>query len=149
VPHYLNVRTAWCTPFITSSFPSPQRKHYKRLSLAIESSDLSCPLTTMAPSTFGATAQAPVITEAHPKDPYQYQLGFGNRFASEALCVLSVLLLAQLIQAPSFICARTGPVPYRRVRICPRRSSMTFTLKAYVFPLSTHFSLFPLSRAVY
>ncbi|KAJ2926805.1 hypothetical protein H1R20_g10263, partial [Candolleomyces eurysporus] len=39
----------------------------------------------MAPSTFGATAQAPVITESHPNDPYQYQLGFGNRFASEAL----------------------------------------------------------------
>ena len=57
----------------------------------------------MAPSTFGATAQAPVITEAHPKDPYQYQLGFGNRFASEALCVLSVLLLAPLIQAPSSV----------------------------------------------
>lgn len=39
----------------------------------------------MPPSTTGATAQGAYITKAYPKDPYQYQLGFGNRFASEAL----------------------------------------------------------------
>ncbi|KAF5349996.1 hypothetical protein D9756_009226 [Leucocoprinus leucothites] len=39
----------------------------------------------MPPSTTGATAQGAYITKAYPKDPYQYQVGFGNRFASEAL----------------------------------------------------------------
>jgi homogentisate 1,2-dioxygenase len=36
-------------------------------------------------SASGATAVGPFITEATPNDPYQYQVGFGNRFASEAL----------------------------------------------------------------
>jgi homogentisate 1,2-dioxygenase len=33
----------------------------------------------------GASAQAPIVTRPTPEDPYMYQTGFGNRFASEAL----------------------------------------------------------------
>ncbi|KXN84859.1 Homogentisate 1,2-dioxygenase [Leucoagaricus sp. SymC.cos] len=39
----------------------------------------------MPPSTTGATAQGSFATKATSKDPYRYQVGFGNRFASEAL----------------------------------------------------------------
>jgi len=35
----------------------------------------------------GATAQGAFATKPCPKDPYQYQVGFSNRFASEALYV--------------------------------------------------------------
>ncbi|KII95684.1 hypothetical protein PLICRDRAFT_96456 [Plicaturopsis crispa FD-325 SS-3] len=33
----------------------------------------------------GATANAPFSTTPTPQDPYRYQVGFGNRFASEAI----------------------------------------------------------------
>ncbi|KAH9949789.1 homogentisate 1,2-dioxygenase [Amylocystis lapponica] len=36
-------------------------------------------------SIHGATAQSAYSTTATEKDPYQYQVGFGNRFASEAI----------------------------------------------------------------
>ena len=32
-----------------------------------------------------ATAKSSYITASTEKDPYQYQVGFGNRFASEAV----------------------------------------------------------------
>ncbi|CAI0652737.1 unnamed protein product [Colletotrichum noveboracense] len=43
------------------------------------------PKVSDPPSTFGATARHPFSTEPTPKDPYTYQVGFGNRFASEAI----------------------------------------------------------------
>ncbi|KAF9448554.1 homogentisate 1,2-dioxygenase [Macrolepiota fuliginosa MF-IS2] len=36
-------------------------------------------------ATSGATAQTAFATQPHAKDPYKYQVGFGNLFASEAL----------------------------------------------------------------
>ena len=39
----------------------------------------------MADIRTGATAQGPFVTQATKEDPYVYQGGFGNRFASEAL----------------------------------------------------------------
>lgn len=36
-------------------------------------------------TTSGATAQATFATTPTPSDPYHYQIGFGNRFASEAI----------------------------------------------------------------
>lgn len=36
-----------------------------------------------------ATAKSSCISKTTVKDPYQYQFGFGNRFVSEALWVLS------------------------------------------------------------
>ena len=33
-------------------------------------------------------AKPSYMTASTEKDPYQYQVGFGNRFVSEALCVL-------------------------------------------------------------
>jgi homogentisate 1,2-dioxygenase len=33
----------------------------------------------------GATAKSAFTTEPTPEDPYAYQVGFGNRFASEAV----------------------------------------------------------------
>ncbi len=35
--------------------------------------------------THSVTAQSSYITKSTEKDPYQYQVGFGNRFASEAV----------------------------------------------------------------
>jgi len=34
---------------------------------------------------YNATAKSSYITASTEKDPYQYQVGFGNRFASEAV----------------------------------------------------------------
>ena len=39
----------------------------------------------MAPTKKTVTAQAAFLTETTEQDPYHYQQGFGNRFASEAL----------------------------------------------------------------
>ena len=39
-------------------------------------------------STSGASAQSAFYVSSTEKDPYKYQVGFGNRFASEAMCVL-------------------------------------------------------------
>lgn len=36
-------------------------------------------------ATTGATAKNAFVTKPAEKDPYQYQVGFGNRFASEAM----------------------------------------------------------------
>jgi homogentisate 1,2-dioxygenase len=33
----------------------------------------------------GATAQSALLTTPTKQDPYRYQQGFGNRFASEAM----------------------------------------------------------------
>jgi len=35
--------------------------------------------------TFGASARAAFVSTATPEDPYVYQVGFGNRFATEAM----------------------------------------------------------------
>jgi hypothetical protein len=34
------------------------------------------------------TAKSSYVVASSEKDPYQYQVGFGNRFVSEALCVV-------------------------------------------------------------
>jgi homogentisate 1,2-dioxygenase len=39
----------------------------------------------MAGSTFGASARAAFATTPTAEDPYVYQVGFGNRFATEAV----------------------------------------------------------------
>lgn len=39
----------------------------------------------MSTPTTGATAKGAFITTVSDKDPYIYQVGFGNRFASEAM----------------------------------------------------------------
>uniref|UniRef100_A0A0W0EXK0 homogentisate 1,2-dioxygenase n=1 Tax=Moniliophthora roreri TaxID=221103 RepID=A0A0W0EXK0_MONRR len=39
----------------------------------------------MSQTTFGATANGAFSTTPSEKDPYKYQVGFGNRFASEAI----------------------------------------------------------------
>lgn len=44
-------------------------------------------------STSGATAQAAFSTKPTEKDPYRYQVGFGNNFASEALCAFFVIFI--------------------------------------------------------
>lgn len=36
-------------------------------------------------ATFGASATVPFTSPATASDPYTYQVGFGNRFASEAV----------------------------------------------------------------
>lgn len=38
-------------------------------------------------TTFGASARAAFATTPTPEDPYVYQVGFGNRFATEAMYV--------------------------------------------------------------
>ncbi|KAF9881833.1 homogentisate 1, 2-dioxygenase [Colletotrichum karsti] len=43
------------------------------------------PRVSDPPPTFGASAQHAFSTDPAPKDPYTYQVGFGNRFASEAV----------------------------------------------------------------
>jgi len=40
---------------------------------------------TMPLNASGASAKGSFATRPHDKDPYQYQVGFGNLFASEAL----------------------------------------------------------------
>jgi hypothetical protein len=39
------------------------------------------------PSNFGAAAVQTFATTPRPDDPYRYQTGWGNRFASEAVYV--------------------------------------------------------------
>jgi homogentisate 1,2-dioxygenase len=39
----------------------------------------------MATATFGASARASFTATPDSKDPYRYQVGFGNRFATEAM----------------------------------------------------------------
>jgi len=39
----------------------------------------------MVATTFGASAQVALSTTPTPEDPYRYQVGFGNRFATEAM----------------------------------------------------------------
>jgi len=71
----------------------------------------------------GATAQGAFATKPYSKDPYQYQVGFGNRFASEALYV-PLHGLSEFL-----ICADQGF--YLMLRIIHRRSNMVFTTKRY------------------
>lgn len=40
-------------------------------------------------SASGTSAQGSFVIRSEEKDPYQYQVGFGNRFASEAMYVLN------------------------------------------------------------
>ena len=65
----------------------------------------------------GATAQNAYSTEPTEKDPYVYQVGFGNRFASEAMCVRSLGMtreFADFIQ-PRGASARTESTPEEQV----------------------------------
>ena len=66
-----------------------------------------------------STAQGAFSVSATEKDPYQYQVGFGNRFASEAMYVNSITFLSPCINesAVQELCLAH--------RITPRRSSMT------------------------
>ena len=40
-------------------------------------------------SASGTSAQGSFVIRAEERDPYQYQVGFGNRFASEAMYILN------------------------------------------------------------
>lgn len=42
----------------------------------------------MASATSGCSARSSFATTPTPEDPYVYQTGFGNRFATEALLVV-------------------------------------------------------------
>ncbi|KAK7751895.1 hypothetical protein SLS62_006196 [Diatrype stigma] len=42
-------------------------------------------IATIAPPLAGASARGSFTTEPTPADPYRYQIGFGNRFATEAI----------------------------------------------------------------
>ena len=42
-------------------------------------------IVPVAATTFGASAAGPRTTAPNEKDPYRYQLGFGNYFSSEAV----------------------------------------------------------------
>ncbi|RDW80198.1 homogentisate 1,2-dioxygenase [Coleophoma cylindrospora] len=47
--------------------------------------DITMPDSTAPSSTFGASSSSPFVTPPTATDPYTYQTGFGNRFASEAI----------------------------------------------------------------
>ncbi|THH13886.1 hypothetical protein EW146_g6398 [Bondarzewia mesenterica] len=68
----------------------PSRRCLRRL--AVVRSPLPAFRNTITPSNaryissnHGVTAKSSYITSTSDKDPYQYQVGFGNRFASEAI----------------------------------------------------------------
>jgi len=48
----------------------------------------------MSNKTFGASAAGGFATQPTKEDPYKYQVGFGNRFASEAMWVIIGLCLS-------------------------------------------------------
>lgn len=68
------------------------REEMHHYSLALVPSVVECnpSLSNMPFSASGATAQGAYATTPTEKDPYTYQVGFGNRFASEALYVFSL-----------------------------------------------------------
>jgi hypothetical protein len=65
----------------------------------------------LSPS-FGATAANPFTTATRPDDPYRYQIGFGNRFYSEAVYVF--FPYGHLFY-PGANGNNAAPKPYRRV----------------------------------
>jgi hypothetical protein len=97
--------------------------------------DKSLSLLNMPPSTTGATAQGSFSTKPTPKDPYQYQVGFGNRFASEALYV-TFHYLSRMIVSLRF--DYVGQAFSLRARTIHRRTSMVCITKGQVLGMSYH-----------
>ena len=87
-----------------------------------------------ARQTHSVTAQSSYITKSTEKDPYQYQVGFGNRFASEAVCV-SLSHASQLLKV-LLNDRRHRPGALPDAQNCPQKVKYGLYIEAVRNPLS-------------
>jgi len=80
---------------------------------------------TMPLATSGAAAQTAFATRPHAKDPYKYQVGFGNLFASEALYVMPYLWTLDFVRSVLSL----GQAFFPTDRIVHKRTSIVFTMR--------------------